>query len=337
MADGSGDGSTQGEPSPSAGIDIGKLLAGGFTVVSTLIAIVGSITGAASRFLRNNPGALIAAVALSVFAVGVSLAGSHWRSAASRRDVGRKAISGMDISTADTSVADASSANASTPNTIRADAGTPNTSSDDVSTTSADQQGRPFQLVTTFVTKFATAISFFLFAAAALVTVIFLTQSLASSDRPRITSTWYQLGSQAILKVTVKLSEMKIGDTLNVSVRPVKSATDAESDWTVGSVLYASQTGADAAGDGDLTFNVALPSGYDGLRVVANLGTASVTCNGMQMLTPASPSPTDIPSSTTPVPVITTENNQLTPIFSCVTEIAPVISQTPSPSPSSSS
>jgi hypothetical protein len=52
-------------------IDIGKLLAGGFTVVSTLIAIVGGITGAASRFLRNNPGALIAAVALSVFAVGV--------------------------------------------------------------------------------------------------------------------------------------------------------------------------------------------------------------------------------------------------------------------------
>jgi hypothetical protein len=285
MADGSGDGSTQGEPSPSAGIDIGKLLAGGFTVVSTLIAIVGSITGAASRFLRNSPGALIAAVALSVFAVGVSLAASHWRSPASP--------------------------------------------------TRAGQQSRIFQKATTFVTRFATVISFFLFAAAALVTVIFLTESLASSDRPRITSTWYQLGSQAILSVTVKLSEMKIGDTLNVSVRPVR-ATDTGNDWTVGSVLYASQTGADAAGDGDLTFNVPLPPGFDGLRVVANLGTASVTCNGMQMLTPANLSPTDIPSTSTPAPVITAENNQLTPIFSCVTEIAPVISPTPSPSPSSS-
>jgi hypothetical protein len=162
---------------------------------------------------------------------------------------------------------------------------TPDISGHHVSPTRAGQQSRPFRKLTTFVTKFATAISFFLFAAAALVTVIFLTQSLASSDRPRITSTWYQLGSQAILSVTVKLSEMKIGDTLNVSVRPVK-ATDTGADWTVGSVPYASQTGADAAGDGDLTFNVPL---------------------------------------------------QLTPIFSCATEIAPVLSPTPSPSPSTSS
>lgn len=336
MADQTGGGSTQGEPSPSAGIDIGKLLAGGFTVVSTLIAIVGSITGAASRFLRNNPGALIAAVALSVFAVGVSLAGSHWRSFASGKGVGQKEISASNVTTADTSGTDPSSAYASTPDAPGADASTPDISGHDVSPTRAGQQSRPFRKLTTFVTKFATAISFFLFAAAALVTVIFLTQSLASSDRPRITSTWYQLGSQAILSVTVKLSEMKIGDTLNVSVRPVK-ATDTGGDWTVGSVLYASQTGADAAGDGDLTFNVPLPPGYDGLRVVANLGTASVTCNGMQMLTPASPSPTNIPSSSTPVPVITAENNQVTPIFSCVTEIAPVISPTPSPSPSSGS
>jgi hypothetical protein len=335
MADGSGDGSTQKESSPAGGIDIGKLLAGGFTVVSTLIAIVGSITGAASRFLRNNPGALIAAVALSVFAVGVSLAGSHWGSSASGKHAGRKKISAENLSTAATGGADASSAFTSTPDAAATGASTPDTNGHDASPARADQQSRLFRLVTTLVTKFATAISFFLFAAAALVTVIFLTQSLASSDRPRITSTWYQMGSQAILSVTVKLSEMKIGDTLNVSVRPV-NVSDTGEDWTVGPVVYASQTGADAAGDGDLTFNVPLPTNYEGLRVVANLGTASVTCNGLQMLTPASPSPTPIPSSSTPVPVITSENNQLTPIFSCVTEIAPVISPTPSPSPSSS-
>ena len=335
MADASGDVSTQGEPSPAAGIDIGKLLAGGFTVVSTLIAIVGSITGAASRFLRNNPGALITAVALSVFAVGVSLAGSYWRSSASGKDARPKVINAEHLSMAATGGADASSAYASTPDAAAAAASTPATNGPDPSPARADRQGRLFHPVTTFVTKFATAISFFLFAAAALVTVIFLTQSLASSDRPRITSTWYQMGSQAILSVTVKLSEMKIGDTLNVSVRPV-NVTDTGNDWTVGPVVYASQTGADAAGDGDLSFNVPLPPNYEGLRVVANLGTASVTCNGMQMLTPASPSPTAIPTTSTPVPVITAENNQLTPIFSCVTEIAPVISPTPSPSPSSS-
>src|SRR5690348_6137944 len=66
------------DPSPSrGGLDVGKLVAGGFTVVSTSIAIVGGITGAVSRFLRNNPIPLLAALILSVAAVGVSLAGSE--------------------------------------------------------------------------------------------------------------------------------------------------------------------------------------------------------------------------------------------------------------------
>jgi hypothetical protein len=305
------------------GVDVGKLVAGGLTVVTTSIAIVGGVTGAVSRFLRNNPGPLLAAVILSVLAVGISLAGSQLAMAnPGTRPSGRRAGSGSRDFESDTDILGAVDAaeersageNVAAPGPNRAQA--------------ARQKARP--LVRFLVNP--TTISFFLFSLAALITVFYLEKSLASSDRPRITSNWTQVGTQAVLSVTVKISEMKVADTLNVSARAVK-ISDSGDDLVVGPVVYSSQTGADSAGDGDLSFNVPLPSGYDALRVVANLGSASVTCNGTQTLTPASPSPIPIATSDTPVPVTRMPDNTLAPIFSCVTAFAPDIAPAASPSP----
>ncbi len=82
----------QGSAPARGGVDVGKLVAGGFTVVSTSIAIVGGITGAVSRFLRNNPVPLLAALILSVAAVGISLAGTQLVTAgAGNRTSGKRA------------------------------------------------------------------------------------------------------------------------------------------------------------------------------------------------------------------------------------------------------
>jgi hypothetical protein len=303
------------------GADVGKLVAGGLTVVTTSIAIVGGVTGAVSRFLRNNPGPLLAAVILSVLAVGISLAGSQLAMAnpgtrPSGRRVGSKDFeSDTDILGAvDAAEERSASENVAAPGPNRAQA--------------ARQKARP--LVRFLVNP--TTISFFLFSLAALITVFYLEKSLANSDQPRITSNWTQVGTQAVLSVTVKISDMKVSDTLNVSARAVK-ISDSGDDLVVGAVVYTSQTGADSAGDGDLSFNVPLPSGYDALRVVANLGSASVTCNGTQTLTPASPSPVPIATNSTPVPVTRMPDNTLAPIFSCLTSFAPVIAPAASPSP----
>ena len=297
----------QGSAPAQGGFDIGKLVAGGFTVVSTAIAIVGGITGAVSRFLRNNPIPLLAALILSMAAVGVSLAGSQL--AGSQLAAGSVDGAPGEPGSASWIRRLASKLWSFFPQLLR----------------------RMLRQLWRFV-KNPTTVSFILFSIAALITVYFLEQSLASSDRPRIASTWTQVGTQSVLSVTVQISDMKVSDTLNVSVRAVR-ITDAGDDLTVGPVVYLSQTGADAAGDGNLAFNVPLPSGYDALRVVANLGIASVTCNGTQTLTPASPSPTPIASSATPVPVTRMPDNTLTPIFSCVTTFAPGAAPAASPSP----
>jgi hypothetical protein len=312
-------------PAPAearAGVDVGKLVAGGFTVVSTSIAIVGGITGAVSRFLRNYPIPLLAALILSVAAVGVSLAGSQLAMANLGGRAGRAGSTAA--GTRDFEPDPLSQGNAGL-----------EPRAEDNGTTPKPRRARALEqkaglLVRVLVNP--TTISFFLFSVAALITVFFLQKSLASSDRPRITSTWTQVGSQPVLSVAVKISDMKVTDTLNVSVRAVTKSDSG--DDQAGLVVYSSQTGADSAGDGDLSFSVPLPAGYDALRVVANLGTASVTCNGTQILTPASTSPTPIPTSNTPVPVTRMPDNTLAPIYSCVTSFAP--GPAPSASPSAS-
>ncbi|MGN6793974.1 MAG: hypothetical protein ACTHJW_16425 [Streptosporangiaceae bacterium] len=307
------------DPSPArGGIDVGKLVAGGFTVVSTSIAIVGGITGAVSRFLRNNPIPLLAALILSVAAVGVSLAGSQLAMAMNARPGGGTPAGSRDF---EPGILDAGQTDP--PRLARAN----------VAARTRKRAGGLWQLVKRLFRTVIhpTTISFILFSLAALITVFYLEKSLASSDRPRITSTWTEIGRQPILSVTVKISDMKVSDTLNVSVRAV--TTSESGDELAGLVVYTSQTGSDSAGDGDLSFNVPLPSGYDGLRVVANLGSASVTCNGTQILTPANPSPSAIPTSSTPVPVTTMPDNTIAPIFSCVTAFAPNVAPAASPSP----
>ena len=303
------------------GVDVGKLVAGGFTVVTTAIAIVGGITGAVSRFLRNNPGPLLAALILSVAAVGISLAGSQLAMAGPGARRGGTPAGSKDFES-DTDILGAVDA------AEDRSAGQSNAAPGPNRALAARQRARP--LVRFLVNP--TTISFFLFSLAALITVFYLEKSLASSDRPRITSDWTQVGTQAVLSVTVKISEMKVTDTLNVSARAVK-ISDSGDELVVGSVVYSSQTGADSEGDGDLSFTVPLPTGYDALRVVANLGSASVTCNGTQTLTPASPSPIPIATSDTPVPVTRMPDNTLAPIFSCVTTFAPDIAPAVSPSP----
>lgn len=297
------------------GADIGKLVAGGFTVISTSIAIVGGITGAVSRFLRNNPIPLLAALVLSVAAVGVSLVGSQLVMA----NLGAKS-SGVPAGSRDF---DPEVVGAEDPDKRSTGTGA-----------ETRKRARAFRQRTRRYTRilvYPTTISFILFSLAALITVFYLEKSLASSDRPRITSAWTEIGRQPVLSVTVKISDMKVTDTLNVSVRAV--TTSDSGDQLAGLVVYSSETGADSAGDGDLSFSVPLPSGYDGLRVVANLGTASVTCNGTQILTPSSPSPSPIPTSDTPVPVTRMPDNTIAPVFSCMTAFAPDIAPAQSPSP----
>jgi hypothetical protein len=308
------------DPSPSrSGVDVGKLVAGGFTVVSTSIAIVGGITGAVSRFLRNNPIPLLAALILSVAAVGVSLAGSQLAMASmNARPRGTRA------GTKDFEPGILGAGDPAQLGLARAD----------VAAARERQETSRFKQWARVLVRIVanpTTISFILFSLAALITAFYLEKSLASSDRPRITSTWSEIGTQPVLAVTVKISDMKVTDTLNVSVRAV--TTSDSGDELAGLVVYSSQTGADSAGDGNLSFNVPLPAGYNGLRVVANLGDAAVTCNGTQILTPASPSPSAIPASSTPVPVTTMPDNTIARVFSCVTAFAPDVAPAASPSP----
>ena len=265
------------------GIDVGKLVAGGFTLVAGVTAIAGSATGAAGRFLRNDPAAIVWSVVLSLIAVGLALIASQL----------------------DDFIGDAP-----------ATAGTPG------------KPGKPKVLL-----KFALIlVSFIVFALAGVLTVLSLTDSLASSDRPRIAGSWNLIDGQPVLSLTVQISGMKITDNLNVSVRPVRSSGTATG--PLGPAVFTSQTGADAAGDGDLSVAVPLPPGYQELQVVANLGSASVTCDGQSQLTPASPTPTPIPSGKTPVPVSSAPNNAQKPVFSCITIAAPAATPTPTPSPS---
>jgi hypothetical protein len=307
---------TPADPSSArSGVDIGKLVAGGFTVVSTSIAIVGGITGAVSRFLRNNPIPLLAALILSVAAVGVSLAGSQLAMADLSARSSRAPAGSRDFDPDILGAKDAEERSTGEGVEVRKRA------------RALRKRTRRFARILVY----PTTISFILFSLAALITVFYLEKSLASSDRPRITSSWTKIGAQPVLSVTVRISDMKVTDTLNVSVRAV--TTSDSGDETAGLVVYSSQTGADSAGDGDLSFNVPLPSGYAGLRVVANLGTASVTCNGTQILTPTSPSPSPIPTSNTPVPVTRMPDNTFAPVFSCMTAFAPDIAPAPSPSP----
>jgi hypothetical protein len=268
------------------GIDVGKLVAGGFTLVAGVTAIAGSATGAAGRFLRNDPGAIVWSVILSLIAIGLALIASQL----------------------DDFIGDE-------PGT----AGTPGTPA---------KPGRA-----KVVLKFALIlVSFIVFACAGVQTVLSLTDSLASSDRPRIAGSWNLIDGQPVLSLTVQISGMKITDNLNVSVRPVRSSGTATG--PLGPAVFTSQTGADAAGDGDLSVAVPLPPGYQELQVVANLGIASVTCDGHSQLTPASPTPTPIPSGKTPVPVSSAPNNAQKPVFSCITIAAPAATPTPTPSPS---
>lgn len=250
-------------------IDIGKLAAGGFAVVAAAIALVGGATGAASRFLRNNSGAVIWSVILSLIAVGMALLASQ-----------------IDLTQSD-------------------------------SGGSRDQRWH-------YLKHGLVIMSFLAFGAASIVTVHALTDSLSSSDRPRITATWTTLGEEPVLSVTVQISGMSTSDTLNVSVRPVQTRGNK-----LGPAILTSQTGADAAGDGDVTFAAPLPPQYNALQIVANLGIAAVTCDGKSLLTPATPTPTPIPSGETPVPVSPAPNNK--PVFSCVTISAPITVPTPSP------
>jgi hypothetical protein len=271
------------------GIDVGKLVAGGFTLVAGVTAIAGSATGAAGRFLRNDPGAIVWSVILSLIAIGLALIASQL----------------------DDFIGDE-------PGTPAA-AGTPGTPA---------KPGRPKVLL-----KFALIlVSFIVFAWAGVQTVLSLTDSLASSDRPRIAGSWNLIDGQPVLSLTVQISGMKITDNLNVSVRPVRSSGTATG--PLGPAVFTSQTGADAAGDGDLSVAVPLPPGYQELQVVANLGIASVTCDGHSQLTPASPTPTPIPSGKTPAPVSSAPNNAQKPVFSCITIAAPAAAPTPTPSPS---
>lgn len=271
------------------GIDVGKLVAGGFTLVAGVTAIAGSATGAAGRFLRNDPGAIVWSVILSLIAIGLALIASQ-----------------LDDFIGDEPGTPATAATPATP----------------------AKPGRPKVLL-----KFALIlVSFIVFACAGVQTVLSLTDSLASSDRPRIAGSWNLIDGQPVLSLTVQISGMKITDNLNVSVRPVRSSGTATG--PLGPAVFTSQTGADAAGDGDLSVAVPLPPGYQELQVVANLGSASVTCDGHSQLTPASPTPTPIPSGKTPVPVSSAPNNAQKPVFSCITIEAPAVTPTPTPSPS---
>lgn len=271
------------------GIDVGKLVAGGFTLAAGVTAIAGSATGAAGRFLRNDPAAIVWSVVLSLIAIGLALIASQL----------------------DDFIGDKP--------------GTPATA--DTPATPA-RPGRP-KVLLKFVLIF---VSFIVFACAAILTVLSLTDSLASSDRPRIAGSWNLIDGQPVLSLTVQISGMKITDNLNVSVRPVRSSGTATG--PLGPAVFTSQTGADAAGDGDLSVAVPLPPGYQELQVVANLGATSVTCDGHSQLTPASPTPTPIPSGKTPVPVSSAPNNAQKPVFSCITIAAPEATPTPTPSPS---
>jgi hypothetical protein len=281
----------------SSGVDVAKLVAGGFAVVTTATTIVGGLTGGVARFVRNDPDRLDEVLFWTLLAIGVALLASQVRTSAPERPENDKTLGPFKA------------------------------------TESRWRWWAGFVKAGLTILSFV----FFAFAAWTTADGLAVSVSRPDRPRIAGIWKQYGSGSSStpVLTVSVKLSGMKAADTLYVRVLPGAAIAKQSNTGALGSVpVYESQTGASVDGDADLSFDVPLPTKWTALQVVASLNEPRA-CDGKSLPTKAAESSTNptttttvtTPPSTKPYPQVPVKE----PNFACMTLAAPVATAVPTP------
>jgi hypothetical protein len=297
-------------------IDVTRLIAAGFAVVSGAAALVGGFTGAIPRLLRNEPDYFLLAIAFALLAVGLTLGAS---------------------------VLDKEHLNIKIPRFPKREVVT------DPNGEPVKKEGNPNKDKKRLKWRFRqwtwpwrlalTIAAFVVFCGAAGILIYGFSNSLQRSDQPRISITWKTTsGQQPIASVSVSLDGVKISDTVYVFVFPGTKLVQGPSN-VAGTIadfpIYRAQSGANQDGVADVSFDVQLPAGYAALQIVASLNEPT-TCSGAKQTatvpqsSASTANATAAPASTAPLyPKPVTGK----PAFSCITVVAPVNGAVPSASP----
>jgi Flp pilus assembly pilin Flp len=314
------------------------LLAGALSVITATTGVVGGLTGAVARFLRNEPQWFAISLALIVAAVSVSfIAALLTASAASR--------SGTRSNTHDSPAPHRAQERAlrnKQQDRLRVELSTKrlrivlSTAPSRLPAPSHVQDSPPAERaperrahnVRKGRWRVALAIfSFALFVAGTITALIGFSSSLRAADSPRIAAVWKTIGTKnrPVATVSVQLSGLKTSDTLYVTAEPgttlVRNQRGRLTGQLAGFLVYQSQTGADPDGKADVSFDVALPAGWASLQVVASVNTPR-NCAGREV--------------TNSFPAQGSSNVQFQPHpdFACITLFGPVPSAVPKPSAS---
>jgi hypothetical protein len=251
--------------------DVATLAVAGIAVISAVTGIVGGVTGGVARVARNNSWVL-PVLPLAVFLVFVAVGLALVASLASR-------IPAEGSGPANTSTAAPQGTEAASPQP-------PDETGQQKAAIIADARKTGRLLL----------VSLIVFALAATLVAWALSDSLATPDRPIVSAKWTSVSGRWVLSGTATASGLSTTRQLTIvvfrlvdngnaappSAKPSSASTAPPEPWWTPPVhyvypeglVYQQTVGADINGNATVTFEVPLPDGYDGLQVVATLGTS---------------------------------------------------------------
>ncbi|HEX8092932.1 hypothetical protein [Jatrophihabitans sp.] len=178
-----------------------------------------------------------------------------------------------------------------------------------------------------------------LFSWAALVLFDGMSKSTGTADQPRLSASWtFPTGQRPVLTVKMQLDNLTAKQTVYVNVTPLGAP--------ISQSIYRSQTGADADGVADATFDVLLPAGKAGLQIVVAVDHPT-TCQGVpipELVVPTASNAASINASATLSPSPTARSTPTAGVsppvksddlnFSCIQIAAPPTVSSPTSSTS---